>query len=265
MVVLALAAMTGCEPSVEDYVPEPNVYCVVRAGSDTVRLLAGMSLPFKDSVPQSPDWNGVAGVQAVLRGSAGAVTLAPRLDSIGYYQSVGFSPQPGEMLELEARYPTGEIVHGRTTVPDTFRIERLAADTALEAPWPGDSWYTLRIEYAWAESRLAARYSSRLTTYYSNADTSITWSWANDWLVGRADSIRVAFHAYYEGRGLEPDSAGLDSVRIGVEAVDRNLDDYRRFGWWQGGGNRELLHLEGGLGVFGSRAACPDTVIRLAR
>jgi hypothetical protein len=263
-IVLAAALLVGCEPSVEDYVPEPNVYCVARAGSDTLRLLAGMTLPFKDSVPQSPDWNGVAGVQGVVRGRAGEVALAAKPDSVGLYQYVGLSPQPGETLELEARYPTGEVVRGITGVPGSFRIEHVSADTVLEVPWPGDSWQTLRIEYSWATSRHAARYTTRLTTYYSNADTVITWSWTNDWLAGRSDSIRVAFYAYYEGRGFEPDSAGIDSVRIGVDALDRNLDDYRRFGWWQGGGNRELLHLDGGLGVFGSRTASPDTVVRLA-
>lgn len=263
-VVLAAALLVGCEPSVEDYLPEPNVYCVVRAGNDTLRLLAGMSIPYKDSVPQSPDWNGVAGVQATVRGRAVEVTLAAKPDSAGYYHYSGFAPQAGETLELEARYPSGEFVRGGTMVPGAFGIERVAADTVFDVWWPGETLWSLRLELHWSASPHAARYGSRLTVFWSSADTSIEQAWTNQWVSGTADSARLTFQYYYENRPGELDSAGLDSVRLGVEAADRNLADYREFAWWMGGSNRELLHLDGGLGVFGSRTVCRDTVVRLS-
>ncbi len=254
----------GCEPSVEGYLPEPNVYCVVRAGNDTLRLLAGMSIPYKDSVPQSGRWNGVAGVDARVWGRAGEAVLAPKPDSAGFYGATGFVPQPGETLQLEARYPSGEVVRGSTMVPGAFGIEQVVADTVFDVWWPGETLWSLRLEVRWNESPHAARYGSRLTVFWSSADTSVEQTWTNSWVSGTADSTRLTFQYYYEPRPGELDSAKLDSVRLGVEAADRNLADYREFAWWMGGSNRDLLHLDGGLGVFGSRTTCRDTVFRLS-
>lgn len=261
--VLAAALLAGCEPSVEDYLPEPNVYCVVRAGSDSLRLLAGMSIAYKDSVPQSGRWNGVAGVDARVRGRAGETVLLPKPDSTGYYFAAGFGVQAGETLHMEARYPGGEVVRGSTAVPAEFRIERVAVDTVLEVPWPGDTWPMLRLRFEWTESRNATSYSDRVTGYYSGNGRFLGQAaGVNTAIAGRRDSVRIPLSTvYWDTLRLEPEEVWLDSVRLFVEALDRNLHDYWRFGWWLGGSNRELLHLDGGLGVFGSRTAAPETVV----
>ena len=124
-----VAFLLGCESGVEQYKPEPNVHCILRTNRSSVSLLAGMTLGYYDSVPDTNEWQGTSGV-AVSIGHRGKVfILSAVADSAGYYSTDSLLVVPGDTYSLSATYLDGTKVSGTTVVP--LSACRLPARTSI--------------------------------------------------------------------------------------------------------------------------------------
>ncbi|GEM_PF-1546711 len=250
----------GCDEGVDKYKPEPNVYCVIRTGRDTVSMMAGMTLGYFDSIPDSGRWNGTAGVAASVTHRDSVVTLRELPGPVGFYRAEPVSIVPGDSYQLLVTYPAGAVVRGSTTVPDTFSLYELGFDSIFYESWPGETVWVQRIGFKWSESRGAAAYFGESEAWYKAGSDSAWVSWAGPSRPGRCDTLYVSpFIFEYDTLTQEVDSLPLERVRLAIRAIDRNCNDYSTLGWWQGGD--ELMRLDGGVGVFGS-ACIAETTFR---
>jgi len=250
----------GCDEGVEDYKPEPNVYCIIEAGCDTVSLMAGMTLGYFDSIPDSNRWNGTAGVAAKVTHRDSETAFSELAGPVGFYRATPVSVVPGDSYQLLVNYPAGAVVRGSTTVPDTFSLYELGLDSIDYESWPGETVWVQRIGFKWSESRGAAAYLGESEAWYKAGSDSFWVSYAGPSRPGRYDTLYVSpFVQEYDTLTQEVDSLPLDRVRLAIRAIDRNYNDYIMVGWWQS--ESELMHLDGGVGVFGS-ACVAETTLR---
>jgi hypothetical protein len=255
---LALALVLACDEGIDEYKPEPNVYCTIRTDRDTLSLMAGMTLGYFDSIPDSNRWNGTAGVVATVTHRDSETTLVELPGPVGFYRAEPVSIVPGDSYQLLVTYPDGAVVRGSTTVPDTFSLYELRFDSTFYEPWPGETAWTQRVSFKWGESRGASEYLEESEAWYKAGSDSTSVSYSAPNLPGRHDTLYVSPFTYeYDTLTQTYDSLPLDRVRLAIRAVDRNYHDYTMLGWWQGG--RELMHLDGGVGVFGSACVAETT------
>ncbi len=253
--------LLGCESGVEQYKPEPNVHCLLHTNRNTVTLLAGITLGYYDSVPDTNQWLGTSGV-AVSIGHRGAVTILSAVaDSAGYYGTDSLPVVPGDSYSLSVTYPTGTRVTGSTVVPDTFSLGSLRADTTFEVPWPGDTYACINVSYSWQESRGARGYSEQMDIWYRSGGDSSLERYGPMFTDTRRDSWTFDPVCYFwDTLSGEVDSLPLDRVRIEVRALDRNYYDYVSLDY-MAGVDPDKMHLDGGVGIFGS-ACIVDSTIR---
>ena len=252
--------LLGCESSVEKYKPEPNVYCVLRTDRTGTTLLAGMTLGYYDSVPDTNQWQGTSGVSVSI-GHRGKVTvLSAVADSAGYYGTDSLPVVPGDTYSLSATYLDGTKVSGTTVVPDTLSLG-IRVDTILEVPWPGDTYATIKVSYTWPESRGASGYFEQMDIWYRSGEDSSLERYGPMFTSTRRDSWTFSPFTYvWDSLSGEVDSLQLDRVRIEVKAVDRNYYDYVFSLDYMGGVEPDKMHLDGGVGVFGSACIVDSTL-----
>jgi hypothetical protein len=253
--------LLGCESDVERYKPEPNVHCLLRTNRSTVTLLAGMTLGYYDSIPDTNQWQGTSGV-AVSIGHRGEVTaLSEMADSAGYYRTDSLSIVPGDSYSLSVVYPGGTRVAGSTVIPGGFGFDSLRVDTTFEIPWPGDTYARIKVDYHWGKSRGADVYMEQMDIWYkSGEDSSLqrngpisTSAYRDSWTF---DPVCYFWDTLSGG----VDSLPLDHVRIEIKALDRNYSDYAFSLDYMGGVDPDKMHLEGGVGVFGSACIVDSTI-----
>jgi hypothetical protein len=254
----ALVLVLACDEGINDYKPEPNIYCIIEAGRDTVSLMAGMTLGYFDSIPDSNRWNGTASVVATVTHGDSEATLGELPGPVGLYRAAPVSIVPGDSYQLLVTYPAGVVVRGSTTVPDSFSLYELGFDSIFYEPMPGETVWVQRVGFKWSESRGAAAYFEESEAWYKAGSDSTIVSYAASNLRGRYDTLYVIpFILEYDTLTQTDDSLPLDRVRLAIRATDRNYNDYSMLGWWQGGS--ELMHLDGGVGVFGSACVAETT------
>jgi hypothetical protein len=250
----------GCDEGIEKYTPEPNVYCIIEAGRDTVSLMAGMTLSYSDSVPDSNRWNGTAGVVAKVQHQGAEAVFTELPGPVGFYRAEPVSVVPGDTYDLMATYPDGRVVRGSTTVPDTFSLHSLRLDTVFYVPWPGETLRMFRYSFAWSESRGAKAYFEASVVWYKSGSDSLSTSCGSYPTRGLYDTLSVEPFAYiWDTLRQTMDSLPLDRVRLAIRAADRNYYDYFMLGYEQN--VRESMHLDGAVGVFGS-ACIAETTFR---
>jgi len=250
----------ACDEGIEKYKPEPNVYCIIEAGRDTMSLMAGMTLGYSDAIPDADRWNGTAGVVAKVQHQGAEAVFTELPGPVGFYRAESLPVVPGDSYSLLVTYPDGATVRGATTVPDTFSLHSLRFDTVFYVPWPEETVRVFRVSLAWSESRGAAAYFDASQAWYKTGSDSMM-NWFGSYQTnGRHDTL-IVYPFFYDWDTLTQtfDSLPLDRVRIAIRATDRNAYDYFLAGWVQGG--RELMHLDGGVGAFGS-ACISETTVR---
>lgn len=257
--VLLFAAGSGCDRDAENYLPEPNVYCVLRADKDYALLLAGMTAGYDDTV-SGAGWNGTAGVNAVVSRGSDEWQFTPIPDSVGFYSTSPVSAAPGDTYELTVTYPGGAVVRGATVVPGTFGIDSVAIDTIGDPRNPEEYWLLGLRYYRGASAGATGSYSSYTVSYRDEGDSSgyTMPLMMTDSLNGMLDL--QPFWMNYDTLSGEPDTLWLDRLTLRLWAVDRNYDDYVRAGWWNG---NATVHLDGGVGVFGSAVVVETTLVFL--
>ena len=261
-VLIAVACLfvlvLACDEGIENYKPEPNVHCVIEAGRDTVSLMAGMTLGYFDSIPDSGRWNGTAGVLAKVTHRDSEVGLSELAGPVGFYRAEPVRIVPGDTYHLTATYPGGAVVHGSTVVPDTFSLSDLRSDTVLYVPWPEETTWTVRVSFKWSESRGAAAYFEASEAWYKAGADSMMMTMGPYPTNGRYDTLFVSPFGYeWDTLTQTLDSFPLDHVRLAILAADQNNYDYFLIRWGMGGS--ELMHLDGGVGVFGSACVAETT------
>ena len=254
------AFLLGCESSVEQYKPEPNIYCVLRTNEAAVNLLAGMTVGYYDSISNADRWQGTAGA-AVSIEHRGAVTLLNEVaDSAGCYRTDSLPLVPGDSYSLSVTYPGGARVTGNTVVPAGFAIDTFRVDTILEVPWPGDTFMRLKMRCAWGESRGAICYLGQMDFWYRSADDSSLERYGPFFTDSRRDSWEFYPFTYrWDTLTGKVDSLPLDRVRIEIKALERNYYDYFSLDY-MGGVDPEMMHLDGGVGVFSSACIIDSTL-----
>lgn len=255
-----VAFLLGCESGVEQYKPEPNVHCILRTNRSSVSLLAGMTLGYYDSVPDTNEWQGTSGV-AVSIGHRGKVfILSAVADSAGYYSTDSLLVVPGDTYSLSATYLDGTKVSGTTVVPDTLSLD-IRVDTVLEVPWPGDTYATIQVSYSWPASRGASDYCEEMDMWYRSGEDSSLERYGPTFTSMRRDSWTLSPFTYaWDSLSGEVDSLPLDRVRVEVKAIDRNYYDYINSLDYMGGVEPDKMHLDGGVGVFGSACIVDSTL-----
>jgi hypothetical protein len=256
-----LVLVLACEEGVDEYKPEPNVYCVIRVGRDTVSLMAGMTLGYFDSIPDSGRWNGTAGIAASVTHRDSVTVLDELPGPVGFYRAEPVSIVPGDSYVLLANYPAGAAVRGATVVPDTFTLYDIRLDSVFFDPWPGETLWSQVVCFRWSESRGAQAYFEASEAWYKAGSDSISNSYGSYPIAGRCDTMYISPFIYeWDSLTQSYDSLPFDHARLAIEAVDRNYYDYFMMGNAIGGD--QVWPLDGGVGVFGSTCIA-ETTFRL--
>jgi len=256
----ALLLLTACEPTFDDYKPEPNVVCLLRTYRSDLLVMAGLTLGFDDSITDPLKWNGVSGVRITVSIDSTRSSPAEIPDSAGYYRASGLPIRPGSRCTLQARYPDGKTVLGTTLVPDSLFITRISTDTFLYVyPYCPETVLMFRAIWEWTKARNAKAVEPHaLARYASGPDT---WDWRTQ-NFPRTPLDTVIFPLqllWFDTLTMQPETLPLISVRLEARALDPNYFDYSRF--WGFSRQREYMHLDGGLGLFGSLALAETTLL----
>jgi hypothetical protein len=260
--LLFLVLLLACDKDVGSYKPEPNVHCMLHTNERTVTLLAGMTVGYYDSVPDTNQWQGTSGVAVSIGHRGKATALSAVADSAGYYRADSFSIAPGDSYSLSVTYPGGTTVTGSTVVPGAFGLDSVRVDTIFDVPWPGDTYERIKVDYRWRESRGASGYRAQMDIWYRSGEDSSLERYGPMWSGRRRDSLTF-YPLYYRWDTLTGevlDSLPLDHVRIEINAYDRNYSDYTYSLDYMGGVDPDKMHLEGGVGVFGSSCIVDSTI-----
>ncbi len=256
-----LAFVLACDPSSEQYEPEPNVFCLLRPDRNVARVLCGLTTGYLDTIADPARWNGVSGAEVRISHAGLDYVCAAVADSLGLYTSESLPVRAQDTYALSIRYPTGEQVNGSTIVPDTFSITAIDIDTFRHETEPGVYFVEYDVTFRWTRAIGVADYLVQVDAWY----------------VGQNDSILLRDGPYvpYAGEasawlqrfalkddGTE-DTLFLNRARLLVWAADRNYADYVKSRGQTLTGSHERWHLNGGVGVFGS-ACIAETTLRFS-
>jgi len=258
----ALLVLLACDNTAEKYTPEPDVFCLLRTDSDAARVLVGMTVGYYDSIAEPDKWNGVAGAAVLVEHRGTQLSFAGLGDSVGCYANDSARALPGDTYLLSVKCPAGQTVSGTTIVPDSFGFASLRADTTRTEYESGYVLVQIGIHVKWNASNGARGYLTQYDAWYKNGGDSTlarTGPYVN-FSRAREDSTLVQ-PVWYKWNGGSGDSLLLDRVRVLAWAVDGNYYDYFRLLWDTGQAGHEQMHLDGGVGVFGS-ACIAETTLR---
>lgn len=237
LILLLALLICVCDYPPEEYEQEPNVYCLLTPQEDTVYALVGLSAGFDDTLKNTSRWNGVSGASVKI----GYLSLREIPDSAGHYLSDSLSIMPSDTFHLEIRYPDARIVKGHTVIPDSFAFVSILIDTIIR---PEND--TVRIVISWSRSNNARGYLVLAEIYY--AGPSGIYFWQVQYLSDSTiDSLKLPLKI------MAPDTLDLVETNLQIWALDENYYDYCEFrdrGYETD--PTPYMHLEGGLGVFGS-------------
>lgn len=235
-----LLIVCGCEllPKYK-YKLEPNVVAILNIAHHEQRVFVGKSYPIFEQ-PSSEKWWGVSGAHVKISFDAVEVTFHELADTMGIYASGSLLVRPSETYFLEVIYPSGEVITGKTTVPELISIVQ---------PTSGD---TVRPEQelTWKESSGAAGY-----IIYFKVDSLVRvpgyFYFSNEQImdVGLDTSVTFTTILNYEVYDYTPQ--GGERINLQIYALDTNYYSYRS-------DPHEHMHpgdyryLDGGYGVFGS-------------
>jgi hypothetical protein len=257
LLLIILIALVACGTTPEKYQGEPDIYAVLTTDSLKAKVMIGRTASIDDTLDPVEVidtfwyfdtffvdtysvilWKGTSDAGVVLRSGELELTLEESPDSAGYYWADPVACQPGQTWELEVKYPEGEEIIAKTTLPGSFQITDFDHDTL---DFEHD---TLR----WSTSENAAGYIMRMMIWESwdLIDTVIIDSFLSYLVFLPADTNHVALNDLF---------LGGDSLRFQVAALDTNDYDYRHFGYyyWTNPRAEDYMHIEGAWGVFGSQ------------
>lgn len=259
LLAAACLLLAACEPTFNDYEPEPNVVCLLRTDRSDLLVMAGMSTGYDDSIADPLKWNGVSGVTISVSVAGNRYSPAEVRDSTGWYRTAEVRVRPGSACTLSCRYPDGRTVFGTTRVPDSLFITSVATDTFLYVnPYYPETLPAFRAIWNWTKARGAKEHERFAVGRYALGND--TQDWRSDSYYGPPDTALFPLQILWFDTitGL-PDTLPLVSVRLQVRALDPNYFDYSHY--WGFSRQREYMHLDGGLGLFGSIAIAETTLL----
>jgi hypothetical protein len=271
LLLISLLLFLGCENQLEEYQPEPNIFCPLRTDKDTTIALVGMSIGLSDSLKNPEQWNGISGASVKIDYGNGEVRLRELKDSVGFYMTDSLKIVSGKTYNLKVIYPDGKIVKGKTTVPDSFSIiDIISIDTVIDTLNVEPIYIENRINIVitWDRSQNAKGYSIIGEGFYRSENDSTCWGlqYNSD---SNIDSIWFPTVSFTWDSLMNIDTLNLIEVAIKIWALDENYYDYHKLRgeWWSYIGNdpTPYIHLDGGFGVFGSAYVCQERRIALSR
>lgn len=244
--------LTACTPVPEAYRPEPNIFCLLRTDQDRLIAYAGMSVEIEDSVSVRKG-GGTAGVDFRIWRNADTMRLREMQDTAIRYQADSVRFLPGETWQLAAVYPQGKRVIGITRIPDSCPVIVPVIDTVYYQWEPGYRETLVRAILQRPVIAGAAAYRSLCNGFYQGTnDTMNARSWQGGWFTNTLTDT-FSFYprmTYFDTLTMMPDTMYITELRFTIWAIDTNACDYF-VGDRQG---KPVMHLDGGLGLFGSAA-----------
>jgi hypothetical protein len=235
-----------------------NVFCLLRTDDSHPVALVGRSVPLGEWPPGQAGWNGVADAAVLVAQDKDTTRFQPVPDSIGYYSCDSLRAKAGSSYRLLVRAPDGDEAKGSTTVPGSFTFESISVDTTIVLqPHEPQNRYA-GVQIVWSASQGASGYELLTCCNYTRLSGDTLYKQVSWW----CDSCNTGFHARLRvPQGY--DTLTLRSIRLVVGAPDHNYQDYLIM---QGeyGYRNTLMHLQGGLGVFGSVCLAETTVLLYA-
>ena len=247
-----LILLLACDSRVTPLRPELNVFCVLRTDGSHPFVLVGRSVGFDSAHDRFDDWNGLADASVLVTRGRDSTRFRYVPETTGYYVADSLVARAGDAYLLIVNSPDGDEARGKTTVPHGFAIESAGIDTVAGTSNPSDS--LAEVAMAWSPSDGAARYQSVATFLYARpgVDTASEWhGFETDTLSGR---IWASLRKYQHG-----DTLPLCLVRLSICALDPNYADYLTMQRENGNCNT-LMHIDGGVGVFGSISVAETTI-----
>jgi len=228
---LVLLILSGCikEPTEPVYDPEPNVGCLLSPDYKRQQVRVGKSWGIDEEDPEI--W--ISGADVKIGCAAETIAFHERSDKPGVYVSESLLVESGQTYFLEVNYPDDNKVTGRTTVPQKPRIITPAdGDTvspSQELRWESEGAAGFLLQY---DTHEYGGGSANMLPEDLGHTTSIT-----------VDSLCIKYF------GFPPDS--IERITLRIWAADPNYYDYyfiRKYDEPM----ETNIHLDGGLGVFGS-------------
>ncbi len=247
LVLLLLA----CDSPVKPFDPQLNVFCVLRTDDVHPFVLVGKTVSY-DGERDRYVWNGVADASVLVTSGRDSTQFRYVPETTGYYIAESLAVDAGRAYHLAAGCPDCGEARGRTTVPGGFAVESLHIDTLFN-PDTRDSVYA--VTGAWSASEGAAQYQVIAAFLYSQpgTDTAAEYRGLETAALNGGPlwaSLRRSSHGV---------TLPLCLIRLSVSALDRNYTDYLTMQRTTGYRNT-LMHIDGGLGVFGSICVAETTL-----
>jgi hypothetical protein len=249
--LIFIILLVACDAPVKPYESQLNVFCLLRTDDSHPIVLVGRSVSPDEEGPIGPGWNGLADATVLAAKDHDTTRFQPVPDSTGYYACDSLRAKAGSSYRLLVRSQEGDEVQGATTVPGDFTIDSLNLDTVVRhEPYEHETLYA-EVRTAWSSSRGASGYQMLASCLYARSEGDTVRTNQSFW----GDSRGIRLWAPLR-RSSYHDS--LCSIKLSVVALDRNYQDYlimqREYGY-----RNTLMHLEGGLGVFGSMCVAETT------
>lgn len=255
------AALASCEQTVDAtfspqlviegylYANEPLDSIVVRR---TIEITQGDSIAY------------VEGARVVLSSPEKEYELIERTNEPGrYFPQEPFTPQPGVTYKLRVE-AMGQVATSETTIPDAIRLDSAKIDKqplsitgidTVDYPGSRDELSKPGVRLWWTKSASAKGYALEAVTFDTTAEI-IDLSPDDDNLPDSTSMGRYRFFILSQSEQIvwrQFRRYGENTVR--ALALDRNLQDFA-LGLFltQSQFDNNTLHVNGGLGVFGSAA-----------
>jgi len=256
--LLTILLLWGCTtPTGPQYETELNVVAILYPLYNRQTVFVGESYPVGMVVPNQEGWYGIPNCKVEIGYDTTTVVFQELTGTVGIYVSESLPVEPRQTYFLEVVYPDSSKVTGKTTVPGAF---------ALLTPTDGDT-IALDQEIIWQQSTGArcfwiyARVDSFFWFYDSENEDSVFQHPAVRWKVGLDTSITVdtLLRSILENWTLY----GEETLTLQVFASDTNYYDYDMAEMFGPHDLEAYMHLDGGLGVFGSFAASDSIVVAI--